>query len=884
MVNFKPALEENCEMDFDSCRIWLGCLSVALCVVAWGLSKSRRRVLDKPRLDLAEKATTLKPTTGAALDYGKITPYSGIPIHDEPSWPRAWKPGPWQMTMGIRKLDVDDWIIYDSLFLDEHKQKLKRLQDPEVRPIIFQHQDGTYEASKEALGIIVQYITTRYPDMFKVDGDYLHILPLGESYRIQEPFDRHPLEIAGLIVYEDVYVLLKGPDDIYYLFFLKLKEGGGVQRNNQFIQTTPAIYHPEPLDDYPVCTSIDQVHIRIELQSLMRMPETQGLLFTIHPWVLPVKDLANEPRNLELLWSHARSFPESFSRYKLRHLWGGVLEEFAQKTLGKEAPDPELEADANAFTLRQPRNISVAEANEEESDGLDATWDSLPASTRIRSPLTGSPPSDQASQTSPFDPDDSVRSTAVSRSERRTLSLQIHGQSSRRETSTSKSTTSLHFSLQGKADGEVEPQSCHSKSPPSLLSPTVPYLIHGIETALEHELFHHYINFVPQAFSWATIRSAPFLSILIPLVLRDRGLLYTLLSIAATHLLNLGRSNMSEPRQRSIKSTRWQLRGKALKCHAEKMAAVSVPAFSDSSVQVKLDAALASTLLLLQLDCLDSGKDGHWRLHLFAASELARQRVKEGWSDKDPDGGAPANSRNETAVRFFLHLYRYYDVLACVTLDERPCPIDPVYSSEDIGSYSPLPQTYHSLLSILTQIVELRRRTLPELSLGQSTVDRNLADVNTEEFMKSLELCTLIQNWTIKSDSQEDLILGEVYRRACFIFLYLTTYPYGVADAKVQCALEEGLAHLELLASHEMALKCATFPLFIFGIAALQHDQQDMISKVLDLRFHQSGIGNVAEVLTFLKGWWIRECDENNRAFWLWEDEIRARQMYLFLV
>ncbi|EXJ56281.1 uncharacterized protein A1O5_12548 [Cladophialophora psammophila CBS 110553] len=108
------------------------------------------------------------------------------------------------MTMGIGKLNVDDWIIYDNLFLDEHKQKLERLQDPEVRPIIFQHQDGTYEASKEALGIIIRYITTRYPDIFKVEGDYLHIPSLGELYRIQEPFDRHPLEVAGLIVYEDV--------------------------------------------------------------------------------------------------------------------------------------------------------------------------------------------------------------------------------------------------------------------------------------------------------------------------------------------------------------------------------------------------------------------------------------------------------------------------------------------------------------------------------------------------------------------------------------------------------------------------------------------------------------------------------------------------------
>ncbi|OAG42112.1 hypothetical protein AYO21_03566 [Fonsecaea monophora] len=327
-----------------------------------------------------------------ALDFGKIKPYQGDPTRDVPAYSRSWKGSRYLMTMGIRKLDVNDWLIIDDLYPSEHRDKVARLQTPE-REVVFQYLDGTYEACLEGLEIIVRYLTTRYPHVFVLEGDYVVNNLMGERYRIQEPMDKHPLEVASLLVYEDVHILQEGSDQLYSLsvtlnhfiqaaelisrmcvvgptpefadtghafcrYFVNMKVGGGVQRNNLFMQPTHENYHPGRLDAYPPCHSIKQVHLRMELQSLMRMPKTRALLFTVHPWIIPVTDLANEPDKLEILWSQIRTYPENFAEYKLRHLWGDVFEEFAKTVLNKAGPHPRDEEGGNS-SARAPSKPAI---------------------------------------------------------------------------------------------------------------------------------------------------------------------------------------------------------------------------------------------------------------------------------------------------------------------------------------------------------------------------------------------------------------------------------------------------------------------------------------------------------------------------------------------
>ena len=347
------------------------------------------------------------------LGLSGITPFQGSPLDQKPDWPRYWKPGTFQMTMALRRIDINNWFKMDELYDSEHAAKVAMANAPNSEDYV-DYIDGVEdEAVVELLGIVVTYLVRRYPAMFQTDGHYVYIPHLKEKYRIRSPFDYHPLAIVGLLVMDDVYVLKKDPGDQYTLyvgafslvsfgsrltknirrrgvflacpsgwrlqqrlgwrlhqihdavpilreklrksmdrFFFNLKPSSAIMRNNLFIQPTGRIFHIEPFENKPKCTSIEQVHIRTEQQSLTRLPRSQANVFTVRTYLVPMTDLKSEPEQLEALWDHVRNFPDSIAAYKCRHLWGDVFEEFCRDVLGKSDPYLTTTGDAEASKER----------------------------------------------------------------------------------------------------------------------------------------------------------------------------------------------------------------------------------------------------------------------------------------------------------------------------------------------------------------------------------------------------------------------------------------------------------------------------------------------------------------------------------------------------
>lgn len=150
------------------------------------------------------------------LGFKSIVPYKGLPLKDIPEWPRYWKPGKFQMTMALRKLDINNWFKYDELFDSEHAAKLKMVNDPDSENYV-DYLDGIDETILELLETVVTYLVKRFPDMFQADDEFVYINHLQEKYRMKEPFDFNPLAVIGLLVMDDVYVLKLGPKDRYTL-------------------------------------------------------------------------------------------------------------------------------------------------------------------------------------------------------------------------------------------------------------------------------------------------------------------------------------------------------------------------------------------------------------------------------------------------------------------------------------------------------------------------------------------------------------------------------------------------------------------------------------------------------------------------------------------
>ena len=155
-------------------------------------------------------------TAREALNFHDIKPVRGLSYNAEPDWPRYWKPGKFQMTMALRKMDINNWLNYDKLFNSEHAAKVAMVRGPHPE-LYVDYLDGIDDAVLELLETVVDYVTTRFPDMFRVEDEYVYIDHLNEKYRIKEPFELHPLAVVGLLVHDDVYVLKKGLRDLYYM-------------------------------------------------------------------------------------------------------------------------------------------------------------------------------------------------------------------------------------------------------------------------------------------------------------------------------------------------------------------------------------------------------------------------------------------------------------------------------------------------------------------------------------------------------------------------------------------------------------------------------------------------------------------------------------------
>lgn len=198
--------------------VWTG---VIISLLLYGITRALRLLLtaselwSKPQSAKNEALSILKHGS-YPLGFSAIVPFQGLPLSQKPDWPRYWKPGKFQMTMALRKLDINNWFNYDELFDSEHAKKLAMARSEDSKDHV-DYLDGIDDAVSELLDTVVAYVTKRYPCMFRADKNYVYIDHLQEKYRIRAPFDFHPLTVVGLLVMDDVYVLKKGHDDFYTL-------------------------------------------------------------------------------------------------------------------------------------------------------------------------------------------------------------------------------------------------------------------------------------------------------------------------------------------------------------------------------------------------------------------------------------------------------------------------------------------------------------------------------------------------------------------------------------------------------------------------------------------------------------------------------------------
>ncbi|MCY4389268.1 MAG: DUF3445 domain-containing protein [Desulfurellaceae bacterium] len=270
-----------------------------------------------------------------------------------------FKAGPFRLSMGLMPLDLKDWIEPDTQCTVELKEKERLLT--ERHDEVFAALPEAAPSSAEALALLVEYLPSRFPELYKRSGNQLDNLATGQRWEIHTT-PLHPLDLAGRLVQEDLCLMQRqAHTQVYHLvgaslcfptrwrladkigqplntihapipgyaeqlattmdkFFDRLKVEKPVWRLNWSLMDDPTLFQPTRAGrkraDITPENAGDTLWLRIERQTLRRLPHTLDILFTIRVHVRPLAQLATQPDRAAQLAAALRTLPQPVRRYK----------------------------------------------------------------------------------------------------------------------------------------------------------------------------------------------------------------------------------------------------------------------------------------------------------------------------------------------------------------------------------------------------------------------------------------------------------------------------------------------------------------------------------------------------------------------------------------
>ncbi|KAH6969237.1 hypothetical protein DER45DRAFT_497425 [Fusarium avenaceum] len=297
--------------------------------------------------------------------------------------PQLYRPcrhGPNHVTMGIRKLDWNNWIEMDSNFLWYHELKVSELDKDIDAHVQYVDNAVTRDACFEVLEELTAYLTARYPKIFQLNNGILRNTLTGEAFEYPASNPKEAMASAAKLVQDDLVIMVEEEDGEYHLdagavclpgfwrlsekfrmsldtlhieakvphyqaklqksmnrFFKGMLPEKAVVRNNFFIQLDDGLHWSHRMGDQSsneVASwesannkglTIEDLYFRSERQSLRRLPRSKALLFTIRTYFEPITTIAQEPHVPGRLAEAIDNWDDEHSTYKGKHNWADIL-------------------------------------------------------------------------------------------------------------------------------------------------------------------------------------------------------------------------------------------------------------------------------------------------------------------------------------------------------------------------------------------------------------------------------------------------------------------------------------------------------------------------------------------------------------------------------
>lgn len=274
-----------------------------------------------------------------------------------------WLGGEFRWRLGVRPLDLDDWVQIGDDYAEQMATKAAaRARCPETVLVALPEADAVCH---EVLDMLTAHLVRLWPDDFaRTAGEIVNhrtgeFLPLDGSM--------HPLDIAGRLVQEDLIVLVPRGDQLVCgagsvclpnrwnlrsklglslaevhgpvsrlndqigdpidKFFARLSPEKSFWRLGWGVIDTPELF--QPLDDSmpasPVPTA-DDLFVRVERETMRRLPATQGVLFTIRTYITKASEFAADPDHGDRLAEAVNAVPDDVREYKQLDVFAPALE------------------------------------------------------------------------------------------------------------------------------------------------------------------------------------------------------------------------------------------------------------------------------------------------------------------------------------------------------------------------------------------------------------------------------------------------------------------------------------------------------------------------------------------------------------------------------
>ncbi|KAI0844301.1 hypothetical protein F5Y00DRAFT_256115 [Daldinia vernicosa] len=284
------------------------------------------------------------------------------------------------VTMGIQKRVRSDWIRIDRGYLSRIQERLPLIREKAeftigtgeaVNPAI----EELYEE------IMIRYLPARFPTMFKTTtqgkmrGKSVKNLATGTTYPLTTEGLTHAQMLAymGENVEEDFYFMCPDANGDYRLqgyiacfpggflsparvgesvreihkpvpgyerklglsvdrYFARMQPGDFIGRMNWSLQVDGADlfrtdgnnYYPgtgQQVEEYKEDPSLDECYLRVEHQTLTKLPRTGAIIFTVRSYMTPLHQVKAEGDGKALAQA-IESMPEGLGHYKMVQYWG----------------------------------------------------------------------------------------------------------------------------------------------------------------------------------------------------------------------------------------------------------------------------------------------------------------------------------------------------------------------------------------------------------------------------------------------------------------------------------------------------------------------------------------------------------------------------------